>query len=85
MKRTWGMILAWLAASGCGATLEQLQSRAALDLNCQPDAISARRVDNLTLIAAGCGKQAVYVQTCSGKGEGNCTWLLNSEIRSTTK
>ena len=85
MKRTWGMALALLAASACGATFEQLQSRAALDFNCQPTAISARRLDDLTLIAAGCGKQAVYVQTCTGKGESNCTWLLNSEIRSTTR
>ena len=83
MKRTWCAIIGLAAVSGCGATLERLQSRAALDFNCQPTAISAQEVDNLTRIAAGCGKQAIYVQTCRGKS--NCAWLLNSEIRSTPK
>ncbi len=30
-----------LTASGCGASFEQLQSRAAFDLECQPQAITA--------------------------------------------
>lgn len=81
LDRRW-VTIGLLATSGCGATFEQLQSRAALDLDCQPTAISAREVDRLTRVATGCGKQAIYVQTCVGKAEDSCTWLLNSEIKS---
>ena len=48
-----------LTAPGCAATFEQLQARAALDFECQPAAISGRRVDDHTMVASGCGKQAI--------------------------
>jgi hypothetical protein len=39
------LMTASLMVPGCGATFEQLQARAALDLECQPAAISAQSVD----------------------------------------
>ena len=70
-----------LTAPGCAATFEQLQARAALDLECQPAAISGRRVDDHTMVASGCGKQAIYVETCTGDNHTGCTWLLNSTVK----
>jgi hypothetical protein len=61
------LMTASLMARGCGATFEQLQARAALDLECQPAAISAHSVEGQTRVASGCGKQAIYVETCSVK------------------
>jgi hypothetical protein len=61
--------------------LEQLQTRAALDFNCQPAAISARFVDTQTRLATGCGKRAIYVETCSDRNRAVCAWMLNSEIK----
>ena len=66
--------------AGCLATFEQLQARAAFDLDCPPASISARELDDRTQIATGCGKQAVYVQTCTNRNSG-CTWMLNSEVK----
>ena len=43
-----------------------VQARAAIDLDCQPQAISAELLVDQTGIANGCGKQAVYVETCAG-------------------
>ncbi len=80
MKSPVWLFLGLLVSAGCGATFEQLQTRAALDLNCQPTAISAREVDDRTRMAAGCGKQAIYIETCSDKRV-NCIWMLNSEIK----
>lgn len=69
-------------SSGCGATLAQLQTRAALDLDCTPASITARDVDIGTMVASGCGKQAIYIEHCVGNNHSSCTWMLNSEIKS---
>src|SRR5450432_4088226 len=79
------LMTASLMAPGCGATFEQLQARAALDLECQPAAISAHSVDGQTRVASGCGKQAIYVETCSGHNHSDCTWMLNSVGRGRAK
>ncbi len=81
MKNCRWFVFAALLAGGCGASLEQLQNRAAADFNCQPAAITARELDHETKIASGCGKEATYVESCKGKKRSNCTWMLNSEIR----
>jgi hypothetical protein len=78
--RSW-IATALFAAVGCGATTYQLQNRAAVDFNCQSSKITARELDSETRIATGCGKEAVYVQHCNGRGHEGCTWMLNSEIR----
>jgi hypothetical protein len=75
------LMVTLLTAPGCGATFEQLQARAALDLECQPTAISGRRVDDRTVVASGCGEQAIYVETCTSNNHSGCTWLLNSTIK----
>ena len=72
-----------LVFSGCGPTLEQFQTRAAQDLDCQPASITARQLDTSTMVAAGCGKQAIYIEHCTGTNHSECTWMLNSEIKST--
>lgn len=77
----WPLLIVTVAAGACGATLDQLQSRAALDLDCHPKAISSRELDDQTRIASGCGKQAIYVETCTSPNHSGCTWLLNSSIR----
>jgi hypothetical protein len=68
-------------SSGCGATLAQLQTRAALDLDCSPASITARNIDTETLVASGCGKQAIYIEHCVGNHHSHCTWMLNSTIK----
>jgi len=78
------LAIAAVGLAGCGATLDQLQSRAAIDLDCQPEAISSRELDSQTRIASGCGKRAVYVETCTGRNHSGCTWLLNSPVRPTS-
>jgi hypothetical protein len=79
------LMTASLMAPGCGATFEQLQARAALDLECHPAAISAHSVDGQTRVASGCDKQAIYVETCSGHNHSDCTWMLNSAGRGRAK
>jgi hypothetical protein len=82
-QRSFLVLLAMLGAdlllSGCGATVPQLQSRAAFDFDCQPAAISVRALDPGTRVAAGCGKQAVYVEHFNNSR--HPTWLLNSEVK----
>lgn len=75
------LAITFMSMCGCGATLEQLQARAAVDLECQPAAISAQVIDLYTRIAQGCGKQAVYVETCTDRNHSGCTWMLNSPIK----
>ncbi len=81
MKYGKWFVAASLLVGGCGASFEQLQTRAAADFNCQPGAISARELDSQTQVAYGCGKTATYIESCRGKKRSNCTWMLNSEIR----
>jgi hypothetical protein len=78
------MTMVWLLSlsSGCGATLAQLQARAALDMDCKPTSITARDIDSGTVVASGCGKQAIYIEHCVGK-HSHCTWMLNSAVKST--
>jgi len=83
MKNRARVTIGLLALTACeeASMLPQLQARAALDLDCQPSRISARDLDDRTVIAGGCGKRAIYVLNCTGKYGNHCTWLLNSPIR----
>jgi len=76
--------ITFLTIAGCGASFEQLQSRAAFDLECQPQAITAQTIDYETRIASGCGKKAVYVEQCTSNNHSGCTWMLNSPVRLTS-
>ena len=64
--------------SGCGATVEQLKVRAAIDLDCQPARLAIRPIDSATRSVNGCGKQAIYVEQFNHSVRP--TWLLNSSI-----
>jgi len=80
---TWmTMVCLSSVSTGCGATLGQLQTRAALDLDCTPTSITARDIDRGTVVASGCGKQAIYIEHCVGDHHSHCTWMLNSAIKS---
>jgi hypothetical protein len=66
--------------SGCGASLQQLKTRAAIDFDCRAEDIAVTEVDGATQQASGCGKKAIYVVQFNNARY--TTWLLNSDIRS---
>jgi hypothetical protein len=71
-----------LAVGGCVATAsaKQLTSRASFDLSCPSGTLRYKRIDERTQGVLGCGKRAIYVESCGG-GEGtSCTWVLNGTI-----
>jgi hypothetical protein len=67
--------------SGCGATVAQLKTRAAIDLECQPASLAIRPIDAATRSVNGCGKQAIYVEQFNHSVRP--TWLLNSAVTPT--
>ncbi len=81
MKRL-SILAAVVMLSGCGATLQQLKARAAVDLECDADQLALQSIDNATQKVAGCGKSAVYVQLFNNNRYP--TWALNSNVRDTT-
>jgi hypothetical protein len=74
LAATWLVI----GSAGCGASLEQLKNRAAIDLECQPASLAIRPIDSATRSVNGCGKQAIYVEQFNHSVRP--TWLLNSSI-----
>jgi hypothetical protein len=80
MKRL--IAVAVLVLSGCGATLQQLKARAAVDLDCDAEHLALQPIDDATQKVAGCGKSAVYVQLFNNNRFP--TWALNSNVRDTT-
>lgn len=86
MKNQVGLAIGFLLSAACTESTSyarlQLQTRAALDFDFQADEISARAVDNGTVIARGCGKRAIYIRTCTDRYDAICVWMLNSPIRS---
>jgi hypothetical protein len=68
---------------GCGATIEQLRSRASFDLNCAENKLQVVEIDQRTRGVRGCGKQATYVENCTtpGRDRNSCTWVMNTESR----
>jgi hypothetical protein len=67
----------------CGASLYQLKSRAHEDLHCPTEEITTWNVDRRTLGARGCGREAIYIEQCSGDYHTteDCTWVLNTDVR----
>jgi hypothetical protein len=61
---------------GCGATEDQLRSRAAFDMRCSESDLRVYTIDDRTKGVQGCGEQATYVESCGGSG---CTWMLNTD------
>jgi hypothetical protein len=85
-----GALLGALLACGESATGKQLAVRAASDLGCQNEQIRSRSLDPRTVVAAGCGREATYVEDCETCTNGftkmnetcNCTWILSGSVRS---
>jgi hypothetical protein len=72
-------IVALLLFSSCGATLTQLKTRAALDLDCDSSRLQVDSLDVGTSVVTGCGKRAIYVEQFNNNRYP--AWLLNSDIR----
>ena len=69
-----------LALLGCGATNQQLQARAAFDLQCPPEQVGVVEIDSRTRGAQGCGRKATYIEDCQPRPfqPMECTWVMNS-------
>lgn len=67
-------------ASGCGAPVENLVTRAQFDLDCPERELRVHTLDDKTRGVTGCGKRATYIEMCdmTGMGPINCRWVLNS-------
>jgi hypothetical protein len=68
------------------ATKKQLARRASFDLECSADALKYSDIDWRTIGVAGCGKRAVYLESCDGpreSGSTTCTWIINGVLEST--
>jgi hypothetical protein len=80
MSRTM-MMCVWLLIAGC-ATVEQLRTRAAFDLQCPESQVRTYYIDHRTTGVTGCGKRATYITTCSDPDNAfTCTWALNAAVR----
>jgi hypothetical protein len=77
------LLLGLVTLSACGASLEQLQARAAFDLNCPQDKLQVTEIDDRTRGVRGCGQQVTYVESCQAIGgygqKMGCTWVLNTD------
>ncbi|MFO0612640.1 MAG: hypothetical protein U0414_08640 [Polyangiaceae bacterium] len=83
---TAGAALALLGGGvGCGATAEQLRTRAAFDLQCTQTQLEVVELDSRTRGVRGCGQQATYIESCKACANGqpycDCTWVLNGDTR----
>jgi hypothetical protein len=69
-----------LAVLGCGASNQQLQTRAAFDLQCPQEQVGIVEIDNRTRGAQGCGRKATYIEDCQPRPfqPMQCTWVMNS-------
>jgi hypothetical protein len=68
-----------LGTTGCYASEGRLRARARYDLECNGSPLYVTKIDFDTRVVTGCGQRAIYVQRCDGGGD--CTWILNGEVR----
>ncbi len=78
MRRT-AMWCAVVTLTGCGATLQQLKTRASIDLDCTEAQLDVRPIDSGTRQVEGCGRRAMYVEIFNNSRYP--AWMLNSDIR----
>lgn len=79
MTLALGALGALGCGSGKGATLNQLQQRAQLDMSCPGHLLRHYPLDRRTEVVQGCGRQMIYVDSCQRiSGEHRCTWMLDS-------
>jgi hypothetical protein len=74
-----------VAGSGCfaSATASQLTARASFDLSCPSGTLHYKRIDDRTQGVLGCGKRAIYIESCDGPRNQmatGCTWVINGTI-----
>jgi hypothetical protein len=86
MRLVFGILGAAVVLSvGCGASVDQLRSRASFDLQCPEGQIQTTQIDDRTVGVRGCGQQATYVESCANpQAMGSlqdCTWILNTDNR----
>jgi hypothetical protein len=67
--------------SGCGASEQQLRSRASFDMKCSESELRLVEIDDRTMGVQGCGQQATYIESCANQNRTNCTWVLNTDSR----
>lgn len=84
------LVVAAMALVGCvdqNATTSQLKKRSSVDLSCPWYEVGVRSIDARTRLVEGCGKRAIYVESCETCSAGkygtfrcNCTWLWNGTV-----
>jgi hypothetical protein len=79
-RRLWVGIIS-VGWAGCAANVEQLKTRASIDLECQAANLEVRSIDPATKRVSGCNKEAIYVEQFNNAR--HPTWLLNSSVIAT--
>ena len=74
-----GSLITLVTLLGCGATEEQLRTRAAFDMNCSEDRLNIVEIDERTRGVRGCNQQATYIESCQDINHRDCTWVLNTD------
>lgn len=66
--------------AGCGATIEQLKSRASYDMNCPEEELVVINIDHRTKGIRGCGKKSTYLENCEhmARIRSSCAWKLDT-------
>ena len=76
-------LLSLSASCATNATVAQLKTRAAFDLQCAETNLEVVPLDPRTNGVRGCGHQATYVEQCKPCANGyvgcECTWLMNTD------
>ncbi len=73
-------VVAGCASSNMGANQAQLMERASFDLDCPKKEILVTDLGDSARGVRGCGKQASYIETCTGQrgyATTTCTWTLD--------
>lgn len=68
------------ASSNMGANQAQLMERASFDLDCPKKELALTDLGDSARGVRGCGKQASYIETCTGQrgyATTTCTWMLD--------
>lgn len=85
MKAVAAVLLILGVASGCATTktVHPLTRRASFDFQCPTDQLRYTEIDNRSYGVSGCGRRAMYIETCQGEGwMRECTWVLNGAVES---
>lgn len=67
----------------CGAELDELRTRAAIDLRCPEAQVRIRHIGTSSKAVYGCNRHAVYNESCTGQRGSlttTCSWSLNSQV-----